>query len=82
MLLYIILYMMKSTSFSQLRNNAKKYFDAVERGEIIQVYRHGQLIAVISPVNSKAKSRWQSAVPLRIDGLSLSQAILAERRGE
>ncbi len=40
---------MKTVTFSQLRNNAKKYFDAVEQGETMEVYRHGKPVALISP---------------------------------
>ena len=71
---------MKSTTFSQLRNNAKKYFDSVESGESIEVYRNGKLIAVISPASANSKDRWRGVKPLRIDGVSLSAAILDERR--
>ncbi len=70
---------MKTTTFSQLRNNAKKYFDSVEGGETIEIYRHGKPVAVLSPVNPGAASRWKSAKPMKIAGISLSRAILAER---
>ena len=33
---------MVRVTFSELRNNAKKYFDAVEQGELVEVYRHGK----------------------------------------
>ncbi|MBI1860177.1 MAG: type II toxin-antitoxin system Phd/YefM family antitoxin [Deltaproteobacteria bacterium] len=74
---------MKITTFSQLRNNAKKYFDAVERGERIEVYRHGKPIAIISPVESamsERSERWKAHSPLRIKGVSLSRIILSERK--
>ena len=44
---------MKTVTFSQLRNNAKKYFDAVEQGETVEVYRHGKPVAVISPTRER-----------------------------
>ncbi len=40
---------MITVTFSELRNNAKKYFDAVEEGETIEVYRNGKPIAILSP---------------------------------
>ena len=71
---------MKSTTFSKLRNNAKFYFDSVEKGESIEVYRHGKLVAVINPANAKMRQRWHSAKPLKVSGVELSAAILAERK--
>jgi prevent-host-death family protein len=44
---------MKTVTFSQLRNNAKKYFDAVEKGETVEVYRHGKPVAILSPAGEK-----------------------------
>lgn len=70
---------MKIVTFSELRNNARSYFDAVEKGDSIEVYRHGKLIAVINPVNRKARDRWKNSAPLELSGVSLSAAILAER---
>mgnify|MGYP001585003211 CR=1 FL=1 len=70
---------MKIATFSEFRNHAKKYFDDVEKGEIIQIYRHGKPIALISPISNKDTSRWEKASPLTIPGVSLSKAILAER---
>lgn len=66
-------------TFSELRNNAKKFFDLVERGEIIEVYRHGKPVAVLSPVHVHSLVRWKSAKPMRLEGASVSQAILKER---
>lgn len=75
---------MKTTTFSQLRNNAKHFFDAVEEGESIEVYRHGKPIAIISPASApqekKGQKGWRKVVPYRIPGVSLSQAIIDERR--
>lgn len=70
---------MTQTTFSEFRNHAKKYFDAVEKKKVtIQIYRHGKPIAVLAPVSQK-QSRWKQRQPLTIPGLSLSQAILEER---
>lgn len=70
---------MTTVTFSQLRNQAKKYFDAVERGETIEVYRHGKPIATVTPFCSNSLKRWKQANPLKISGVSLSQAILEDR---
>jgi prevent-host-death family protein len=74
---------MKTVTFSQLRNNAKKYFDAVENGETVEIFRHGKPIAMLTPVVRETPmklSRWKTANPIKIPGLSLSKEIIKERR--
>jgi prevent-host-death family protein len=71
---------MRTVTFTQLRNNARKYFDAVERGETLEIYRHGKPIAILSPVRLDARKRWKRMNPLEIKGASLSRLIRAERR--
>ncbi len=71
---------MQTTTFSELRNHAKKYFDEVEKGETIQILRHGKPVAMLIPVRSGANFRWKRIKPLQINGISLSKAILDERR--
>lgn len=74
---------MKTVTFSQLRNNAKKYFDAVEKGESVEVYRHGKPIAMLTPVLHESPlklNRWKTGNPIKIPGLSLSKEIIKDRR--
>jgi prevent-host-death family protein len=71
---------MLTVTFTQLRNNAKKYFDAVERGETFEIYRRGKPIALLSPLRLDARKRWKRMNPLQLKGVSLSRLILAERR--
>lgn len=70
---------MKTVTFSELRNNAKKYFDAVERGEAVEIYRHGKPVAWLMPARKRSMSRWKTSNPIRIPGVSLSEAIIADR---
>jgi prevent-host-death family protein len=70
---------MKSVTFSELRNNAKKYFDTVERGETFEVFRHGKPVAILMPTGARTRSPTREASPLRIPGASLARAILKER---
>lgn len=70
------------TTFTQLRNEGKKYFDAVENGETVEIYRHGKPVAILSPIQNKSMSRWKKADPIKISGVSLSNVILQQRDEE
>ena len=70
---------MITVTFSELRNNAKKYFDAVEEGETIEVHRNGKPIAILSPHSMGKGERWIRAHPLEATGVSLSRIVLEER---
>ena len=70
---------MKTVTFSELRNNAKKYFDTVEQGETLEVFRHGKPVAILMPSGSWGRSRTREVSPLRIPGVSLAKAILKQR---
>jgi len=72
---------MKTATFTELRNNAKRYFDAVEQGESIEIYRHGKPIAILSPAaRENPKEYWKNAKPLfKFDGVSASKMIIQER---
>ena len=70
---------MKETTVAKLRNNTKAYFDAVEKGAVVRVYRRGQPIAEIVPVPGK-KPSWKREIPrLSITGRSLCREILKDR---
>lgn len=72
---------MKTATFSEFRNNAKKFFDVVEQGESVEIYRHGKPIAIVSPVvREEPSSRWKTAQPITIPGVSVSKMILDERK--
>ena len=75
---------MKSVTFSELRNNAKKYFDTVEQGETLEIFRHRKPVAILMPAGVRGRSRTRQMSPLSIPGASLARAILRERedRGE
>ncbi|MDA8163502.1 MAG: type II toxin-antitoxin system Phd/YefM family antitoxin [Desulfobacteraceae bacterium] len=74
---------MKQTTFTELRNHAKHYFDLVEAGEGVRVVRNGKPIADILPVQPDVPSwKRREAQPLLLDGVSLSRLILEEREAE
>jgi prevent-host-death family protein len=70
---------MQETNVVELRKNIKHYFDAVESGEVVRVYRKGKPIAEILPL-TKREASWKREVPrLTVPGLSLSREILKDR---
>ena len=70
---------MRETNVGELRKNLKNYFDAVEQGEIVRVYRKGKPIAEIVPIDQAGRT-WKREIPrLSIKGLSLSREILKDR---
>jgi len=71
---------MKQATFSELRNNAKRYFDIVESGESVRIVRNGKPIADIVPLPQDLPS-WKRLLtqPLVIEGCSISRIILEER---
>lgn len=70
---------MREATFTELRNHAKDYFDAVEGGDTVRVFRNGKAIAEIVPVRSGVPSWKKQTAPLTIKGLSLSREILIGR---
>lgn len=70
---------MQETNVVDLRKNFKLYFDAVQNGEVVRVYRNGKPIAEIVPIPNTDRS-WKREVPrLTVRGFSLSREILKDR---
>ena len=40
---------MRAITFTQLRNDAKRYFDALEKGETLEVFWRGKPVATLAP---------------------------------
>ena len=70
---------MREATFTELRTHAKDYFDAVEGGDTVRVFRNGKPIAEIVPVRSGVPSWKRQTTPLTVNGLSLSREILGDR---
>jgi antitoxin (DNA-binding transcriptional repressor) of toxin-antitoxin stability system len=71
---------MKQATFTEIRNQAKAFFDLVEAGESVRVLRNGKPIADIVPIATDLPSwKRRKAQPLVISGVSVSQAIAQER---
>jgi antitoxin (DNA-binding transcriptional repressor) of toxin-antitoxin stability system len=74
---------MKTITFTEFRRTASSVLDYVEKGESIHILRHGRAIAKIILVAGERRSKpsWKRPGPrLVIPGVSLSKAVLAERR--
>lgn len=71
---------MRETSFTELRNQAKHYFDLVESGETVRVLRNGRPIAEIRPIAPEVPSwKQRKPRPLAISGSDIGKLILGER---
>ncbi len=71
---------MREATFTELRNQAKRYFDLVEAGETVRVLRNGKPIADIHPIQAGAPSwKQRKARPLALDGVSIGKLIVEER---
>jgi len=73
---------MTSLSFTDFRKKASKVLDLVEKGETVQLIRHGKAIAKIVPVGTRETTPAWKRPGLRLvtSGASLSKAVLEERR--
>jgi antitoxin (DNA-binding transcriptional repressor) of toxin-antitoxin stability system len=71
---------MRETTFTELRNHAKIFFDVVEKGETIRVYRNGRPVADIVPIKA-AMPAWKKPPQIRLvlGSLSLGDEVLADR---
>jgi prevent-host-death family protein len=71
---------MRETTFTELRNHAKTFFDTVEEGETVRVYRNGRPVADIVPVKATTPA-WKKPpqVRLSLGSLSLGDEVLADR---
>ena len=74
---------MKSISFTDFRKNASELITEVEHGEVLHIIRHGKPVAEIIPYRNDELSSpsWKNpALRLSVKGISLSQAIIEERK--
>ena len=73
---------MQEATLSELRRQARHFFDLVEAGEVVRVLRNGRPIAEIHPIASNPPSwKQRPARPLAIGGKEIGRLIVEERRG-
>lgn len=64
---------------TEFRNHIKKYIAAVKRGEEIEICCRGKPVATVVSRHASSKKYWKNVRAHKIDGVSLSRAILEER---
>ncbi|HEV7506340.1 MAG TPA: prevent-host-death protein [Thermoanaerobaculia bacterium] len=71
---------MCGTTFTELRNHAKTFFDAVENGKTVHVYHSGRPVADIVPVKAEIPA-WKKPPQTRLSlgSLNLGAEVLAGR---
>jgi antitoxin (DNA-binding transcriptional repressor) of toxin-antitoxin stability system len=70
----------RETTFTEFRNHAKRFFDCVERGETVRIYRNGRPVAELMPFSIHTPA-WKNPPKVRLSlcGLMLSEEIVADR---
>ena len=72
---------MKTVSFTDFRNNASSYLDLVEKGEEVEIQRHGKVVARLVPAVPRQQAAWRKpGLKLVTKAPSLSRAVLEDRR--
>jgi len=71
---------MKTVSSSEFRKNASSYLDLVEKGEEVDIQRHGKVVARLVPPGPRREPSWKKpGLKLVIKAPSLTKAILEDR---
>ena len=74
---------MISVTESELRDNISKYLDAVERGEEVEVCRHGKPVATVVPCRSNGMPSWKKDTPfIKLRGKVLASQMVIDERNE
>lgn len=70
---------MRQTTFTEFRRHAKDFFDAVEAGDVVRVYRNGRPIAEVVPIPTEEPAWKRPVERLTVQGLRASVVVLDER---
>ena len=75
------IYRMKTVSSSEFRKNASSYLDLVEKGEEVDILRHGKVVARLVRPGPRGEPAWKKpGLKLVTKAPSLTKAILEDRR--
>ena len=70
---------METITQTAFRREPKRWLDAVEAGETVQITRYGTPVAILSPPPRAPTDYWQGVKPMRIPRLSLSRMVVGLR---
>ena len=73
---------MKTVSSTDFRKNASAFLDLVEKGEEVEIERHGKVVArLVPPSAARSEPAWRKpGLKLVTKAPSLTKAILEDRR--
>jgi len=72
---------MRKVTFTDFRKNASGYLDLVEKGAVVEIERHGKVVARLVPPTAGGEPAWRKpGLKLATKAPSLSKAILEDRR--
>jgi prevent-host-death family protein len=74
--------LVRQTTFTEFRRHAKDFFDAVEAGDVVRVYRNGRPIADVVPIPSEEPAWKRPVARLTLRGARASDAVAQDRAGE
>ena len=71
---------MQEVTFTDFRNHAKRYFDSVEHGETVRIFRNGRPVGDLVPVQTRTPA-WKNPPKVRISlkGILLGEEVVADR---
>jgi len=70
---------MQQTTFTNFRRHAKDYFDAVEGGDVVRVYRNGRPIADVVPIPAEEPAWKHPVVRIAVRGPRASDMVIQDR---
>ena len=73
---------MITAAFTEFRKRIASFLDKVENGETVVITRHGRPIAEVAPpsFSTEGKSWKRPALRLKLKGISISKAVMADRK--
>lgn len=72
---------MRKVSFTEFRKDASSFIDLVERGEEVEIQRHGRVVARLVAPGLRSEPAWKKpGLKLVTKSPSLSKAIIENRR--
>jgi prevent-host-death family protein len=72
---------MRTVTSSEFRNNVSSYLDLVERGEEVEIRRHGKIVARLTAPGPRGEPSWKKpGLKLVTKAPSLTKAIIEDRR--